>query len=242
MGRPAAAPGPALAELPTPAWDPERVRQTADEVLSRPEYDGVAPSLLERAQIWVTELLGRAFAAAGSTTGGAIAAVVVLLAVVAVVAWLVVRFIRRIGTVPSRDEPVVTLGARTGDQWRADADAVEGDGRWREALRCRYRALLADLAGRGLVTEVAGRTTGEYLAELSARLPDAQTAFTEATRGFESAWYGGTAVERDDVAAVRDAAARVLTVAGGDSLASAAGQSSQAPVSGAAGPGADRQA
>ena len=53
-------------------------------------------------------------------------------------------------------------GARTAAQWRAEAAAHDAAGRWREALRCRYRALVAELAGRGLVEEIPGRTSGEY--------------------------------------------------------------------------------
>src|SRR4029450_4451834 len=60
----------------------------------------------------------------------------------------------------------------------------------RAALRSRYRALAPDLASRGLVEEVPGRTAGEYRRQVGRALPEAATDFAGATELFEVAWYG----------------------------------------------------
>ena len=60
--------------------------------------------------------------------------------------------------------------------WRAEADEHRRDGRFREALRCRYRALVGDLARRGLIDEIPGRTTGEERAQLRVIRPVAGAA------------------------------------------------------------------
>jgi hypothetical protein len=99
---------------------------------------------------------------------------------------------------------------RPAAEWRAEAEAHETAGRWRPALRCRYRALVADLASRGLVEEVPGRTTGEYRRQVDAAVPDVAPAFDGATLLFEGAWYGGRDTGADDAARFRALEARVL--------------------------------
>jgi hypothetical protein len=79
---------------------------------------------------------------------------------------------------------------RPAAEWLADAAACEARSDWRGALRCRYRALVADLAQRGLVEEIAGRTTGEYRAAVAETLPASADLFAGATELFELAWYG----------------------------------------------------
>jgi hypothetical protein len=77
-------------------------------------------------------------------------------------------------------------------------------------LRCRYRALVADLATRGLVDEIPGRTTGEYRRELASSLPSALDEFSGATDLFERAWYGEVPMGPDEHARFRSHADRVL--------------------------------
>lgn len=82
--------------------------------------------------------------------------------------------------------------------WRAEADEHRRAGRFREALRCRYRALVGDLARRGLIDEIPGRTTGEERAQLTAVRPPAGGPFTTAADLFDEAWYGRATVDDAD--------------------------------------------
>ena len=82
--------------------------------------------------------------------------------------------------------------------WRAEADEHRRAGRYREALRCRYRALVGDLARRGLIDEIPGRTTGEERTQLRRVQPDAGTPFASAADLFDGAWYGHVAVAASD--------------------------------------------
>jgi len=74
--------------------------------------------------------------------------------------------------------------------WRTEAEAHRRAGRYREALRCRYRALVGDLARRGLIDEIPGRTTGEERAQLRRVTPAASRPFNAAADLFDGAWYG----------------------------------------------------
>ena len=71
---------------------------------------------------------------------------------------------------------------------------------WRDALRARYRVLVGELAARGLIGDLVGRTTGELVADVRASAPAVVPAFAAATDIFEETWYGGATVgaaERD---------------------------------------------
>lgn len=88
--------------------------------------------------------------------------------------------------------------SREPTNWRAEADEHRRAGRYREALRCRYRALVGDLARRGLIDEIPGRTTGEERTQLRQVQPTAGAPFTLAADLFDDAWYGHHEVGADD--------------------------------------------
>lgn len=167
---------------------PEEIRQLADDIVARPAFREQEPSLIQRAQGEVEDLIGRIVQAAFSGSAGSIIGWIVLLAAVGVVIFFLARLG---GTVQADRRPgVVVEGVHRRDPaaWRAEADALEAEGRWKEGLRCRYRALVGDLVAEGLLDDVAGRTTGEYRAELAGD-PQRSAPFSAATELFELAWY-----------------------------------------------------
>ena len=85
---------------------------------------------------------------------------------------------------------VVIDRSREPQGWRGEADEHSAAGRYRDALRCRYRALVGDLARRGLLDEIPGRTTGEERRQLRVSAPNAVPLFREAADLFDAAWYG----------------------------------------------------
>jgi Domain of unknown function (DUF4129) len=197
-------------ELRVPVRDPEQVREVVREVLSRPEFRPPQRSLAERILDWALELIGRLLAALGGSGAGGIVGLVLLALVLVGVGVLVARFSR--GLTPSPEVAVAVPGGRrrSAAEWRAEAEAHERAGAWREAVRSRYRALVADLAARGLVEEVPGRTAGEYRREVGRALPEAATDFAGATELFEVAWYGPSGTGAGDAAHLRDLSERVL--------------------------------
>lgn len=203
----------AAVTLPPPTVDPEQVRRTVDEVLARPEYRPSRPSLLDRVWGWVLDQLGRLLDALGAQGGNLVAWAVVLI-ILAVFVAVAVWFLRGVRADPDVVDPVTGAIGRTGADWAAEAAGHEHAGRWREALRCRYRGLIAELAVAGLVEEAPGRTTGEYLAELRAGLPGADPGATALTRDFEAVWYGSAPASGQDVQRLRAYADEVRRHAG----------------------------
>ena len=206
--------GPGAAELRPPQREPAAAREAARRVLDRPEYRRPAPTLLQRARRWVVEQLERLL---GGLLGGGrgetlfwVVAGVGLLAVIV----MVFRFSRGVSADVARRVSAPVTGRRTAAEWRAEAQSHEAAGRWRAGLRCRYRALVAELVDRGLVDDVPGRTAGEYRSEVRERVPEAAEPFGAATDLFEQAWYGNRPTGEDEAAAFERLAGRVVAGAG----------------------------
>jgi hypothetical protein len=189
-------------DLPDPQNDPERVREMADEILSRPEYRDPSESVIQRVRDAIAEffadlLEGIGF---GSSGGGSVLGWVVMVVLTALVAGLVFWLVRslvgdgwgRRGKDGESDPVILAVDEhRTPDEWLAEAERHEGEGRWREGLLCRYRSLATRLVELEVIPEAVGRTAGEYVGDVAARLPAGAGPFRAATDLFESAWYGG---------------------------------------------------
>jgi Domain of unknown function (DUF4129) len=210
-----------LDELPIPSNDPGAERDLADEILSRPEYRDPPQSLWDRINEAIGEFVGDLLSLVGFG-GGSVAPIVAWLVMALLVGglgwllwWAISSGRWTEGRARRRDEgdPVIvaTDAYRSARDWRSEAEAHEAAGRWRPALRCRYRALVADLAARGLVEEVPGRTAGEYRRQVDAVVPEVAPAFAGATSLFEGAWYGGRSTGAEEAARFRELEARVLS-------------------------------
>jgi hypothetical protein len=191
------------------ARDPDSIRRAAHDILAQPQFRTPSPSALERARHWVGQQLARALddVLAGHLT---LLGAIVLVAVVAALVALVVRAIRGPHGTGALHGPPVTYVRRPPADWLAEAAGCEASGDWRGALRARYRALVAELARRGLVDEIPGRTTGEYRAELTVSVPGSAATFSGATDLFELAVYGHADVGPGDAAELKSLANDVL--------------------------------
>jgi hypothetical protein len=179
-------------ELPPPAHDPAVVRDLADRILREARFDGPSKSISDRILEWFGEQLGRVLGSFVGSGAGTLVAWALVAGAVGVVIYLVVRY-GRVGSLARQRERSADLMVeltRTPAEWRADATALEAQGRWKEGLRCRHRAMIGELVRRGAVSDQAGRTAGEYVRDVMVSLPDAAPAMAAATELFEAAWYG----------------------------------------------------
>jgi len=202
--------------IPPSEHDPEAVRQLADRILSEARFDRPPESIPDRVMSWLGDQLARALGGLVGGGGGTLVAWVILLGAVGGVVYLLVRHGRvSIPSLARADEPEAMVElTRSAREWRADADRLEAEGRWAEGLRCRHRALVADLVGRGAIPEQPGRTAGEYVRDVARTLPEATPALAAATDLFEAAWYGGADTGPAEAERFVDLDARVLAVQG----------------------------
>lgn len=194
--------------------DPAGVRDAARHILSSPAFRTPSKPLLDRARDWVFHQIGRvisnlASGGAGSTIGIAI----VILAAIAIV-FVVSRYSRTVRPDAAHRLPALVVERRPARDWLADAAAYEQAGAWRDAVRCRYRALVAELAGRGILDEVPGTTAGEYRQVVSRRAPTVGRPFGQASELFERAWYGDEPGGAQEAGQLRRLADDVLTGVG----------------------------
>ncbi|MGH9212297.1 MAG: DUF4129 domain-containing protein [Acidimicrobiales bacterium] len=214
-------------ELPESEHDPSRVREAADDIMSRPEYQEPPKTLFERIVDWIGERLGDTVS--GLSLGGALpqfVAWLILIALLAGVGFLIVKSVQagswgRIARRRTEDAQVITSAERhrSASDWMAEAVGHEAGGRWREGLLCRYRALVTQLVAREVLAEVVGRTAGEYVRDVSARWPNAAASFVAATDLFEAAWYGGRETgpaERDRFSTLAERTLEVLSPTAAD--------------------------
>lgn len=222
------APGDGGPDLPPTNQVPAEVRRQAAAIVNAKPKAAAEPNLVERVVRWVIDRIDSLLGGLSGGGSGTWLAVVVLVAVAAGLVVLAV-FVVRSGALTRRrtkapSPHVVTEPSRPPEAWRAEAEAHEAGGRFRDALRCRYRSLVVELDERGLLDEVPGRTTGEERAQLAVRAPASAPHFAQATALFEATWYGGAPVGSVDLAEFRRLEALVLAGRpSGASLALAAG-------------------
>jgi hypothetical protein len=201
---------PAGERLPEPEPSTSASNSEADSVLSGVEYQEPPKSFWETVGEWFQEQLGKVFNSTGSFWSGF--AYIILAVLVGAVAFLLVRLR---GTARFRGNDAgfeFDLEDRRPPQaWLKDAERFEARGEWKQALRCRFRALVGELIELGALRDLPGRTTGEYRVEMRAFAPAASDAFVGATDLFERAWYGDEATGPEQNARFRDLADRSVT-------------------------------
>lgn len=208
--------------LPPPDRPAGEIRETAEEILRRPEFRDDR-SIYDRITEWLSERLSEFLSTLTGGGRGAFIAWGLFLIALAAIAYLVWRIVRDGGARVDRrvaSGPSVTVqhAGQGAAAWRAEADAHAAAGRWRDAVRCRWRAMVADLVERRTIDEVPGTTSGEYRRLVAAAAPGAAEPFAAGTDVFDRAWYGGIDVGAADHEAVREAAALTtrLVTAGPD--------------------------
>jgi hypothetical protein len=194
----------------------EELRSTARELLSRPPYreaaDGPVTDLLRRAREAVARFVELVLGTVSGDTRVAWVIVAVGTALLALVVWRATRgwnADRTVAAVPEV-EP-----ARSAADWVADAGSHAAAGRWRDAVRCRYAALVTTLVEQGTVDDVAGRTVGELDREVELAAPTLAPAVRRAGDTFEEVWYGHAAAGPDEMRVIVDATDELFRRLGG---------------------------
>jgi hypothetical protein len=108
-----------------------------------------------------------------------------------ILAVVVVVLICRIGYVVPERKAAAAAAARQGrTDWDRLAREAMARGDLAGAVRARYGALLAALAGRGIVPDTPSLTAGECRRAVAGGLPGVYLAVAKATTVFESVMYG----------------------------------------------------
>lgn len=181
--------------LPAPDIDANEARERADSIMARSEFSS-SESILERLSRWLDELFTGLFDALAGGGAGTVVGIVILGGLVVGLVWVIAQWQpggRRTRSTLTLDVTVDRAGESElwgAPEWQAESVRLAGLGRFDDAIRARYRALLAELFAAGLLDDVAGRTAGEYRRELAAAVPGVASTFDDLTGQFELVWYG----------------------------------------------------
>jgi hypothetical protein len=190
------------------------VRDATRRILSGAEFRTAPKPLFDRARDWVFHQIGRIITNLVSGGARSIVGVGIVILAAIVIVLVVVRYSRTVRADPARRLPALVIERRPARDWLADAIAYEQAGAWRDAVRCRYRALLAELAGRGVLDEIPGTTAGEYRQTVARRAPAVGRPFGQASELFERAWYGDEPGGPDEAGRLRNLTDEVLAGVG----------------------------
>lgn len=195
--------------------DPEVVDGEVRRVMSERRFS-YEPSLLERIGDWLAERVDLPGLGGGGTFGGGAGAWVAWLIIAVAAVLVVVAVVQAVRGRPSKagdDGPATEAEVehrRRAGEWASDAERFEAEGRWKDAVRARYRELVRTLVDRRQLPDVPGRTTGELRRDLATTTPDAADAFDTACLVFELAWYADVPVGPEQLQRLRAAATAVL--------------------------------
>lgn len=191
----------------------ERIANTISDMLSW------IREKLKKLLDWLFDLLPRRRNAAGQPTAGlhwiVWAVVGAILLIILYLAFDVLRRSRARG--PDEVETSAPIGSKQDEdplsrgatEWERYASDLANAGRFREAIRAWYHAVLVTCYAAGILHFRKGRTNWEYIASLAPSLewrPDA----IELTRRFEQEWYGALQSSRDAYDACSGRARSVL--------------------------------
>ncbi|HEY2152655.1 MAG TPA: DUF4129 domain-containing protein [Vicinamibacterales bacterium] len=191
-----------------PAAERSRERAILRDVLSAHEFAGLeGPSWSDRLRQRFLQALVRLFSSRPSsiaTIGSVIVYGLVALALV-VLALASYRFIQRSSRIEIAPPSPANTRLRDWPQWLADAQAMAGQRRWREAIHFTYWCAVAFLEANGAWRPDRARTPREYLRLLSSSTAERES-LGALTRDFEEIWYGYATA---DQAAFEGAVARL---------------------------------
>ncbi|HTU88932.1 MAG TPA: DUF4129 domain-containing protein, partial [Gemmataceae bacterium] len=152
------------------------------------------------------------------------------LALAVVVAGVILYLASPHSPKPKKDEPAATASGLSAENdarhvlegspaalWR-QADTLAGDGRFRDAVRLLYLAVLALLHRQRFIRFEPTRTNGEYVRQVRLSVqapPELHEPFEQLTHLFETAWYGERPCESSDYRACRTLAEEMQQIAVG---------------------------
>ncbi|WP_426562289.1 DUF4129 domain-containing protein [Angustibacter sp. McL0619] len=185
----------------TAPLEPGRIlaREWARQELSDPVYARARPGLLHRAVQWVLTKLGEIDFRPSALTNpyAALALLALLVVVVAVVVRLRTGRLRGPSRGPRQDglfdDAVLSAG-----QHRLLAEHAAAQGRWADAVRERFRAVVRSLDERALLDDRPGRTADEAAREAGRVLPDLADRLTLAATVFDDVSYGDRPATAED--------------------------------------------
>lgn len=201
---------------------PEEIRTDTKRILSREDFS-YKKGYLERFLEWLADRLGNREVSTPKASGGFLSGIigtvlawVILLAAIAAVVFIVARYVRfrrpKLAKEKVEAPDAVIEHNRSVKEWNSEAERLEADGDWKQAIRARYRMLVRELTDRGQLPDIAGSTTTELREALAETTPSATGDFDAASALFELPWYAAEETGPEENAQIRRLSDEILAV------------------------------
>ncbi len=171
--------------------DRDSARRAAAEELSDPKYRDARPSFLQEVGQWLGDRLDELLNSLSSDAPGGVFGLV-LVVVLLIVLVVVIRLrTGKIARTSRAGGAVFRSRRKSADDYRRSAGEAAAAGRFDDAVRDRFRAVVRALEERALLDTRSGRTADEAAAEAGLLLPNVADRLRQGARLFDDVHYGG---------------------------------------------------
>lgn len=179
-----------LSEVPVDIDRDDAAKRAAAE-LADPRYAQARPGPVQSVAQWIGEQLDRLFSTLSQAMPGGIFGLI-LVVVLLIVLVVVVRLrVGKVARAAQAGRAVFGERRRGADDYRRSATEAAATGRYADAVREQFRALVRALEERALLEPRSGRTADEAAAEGGFLLPNVADGLRAAARLFDDIHYGG---------------------------------------------------
>lgn len=180
----------------------DEARRLAEEELANPVYED-EPPLTQQILEWILRQLDELIAAAGSSLSGwgALALLIPIAIIVAFVLWRFGPMARRAAR---GEESLFGTTKRSAAEYRRAADEAADAEDWTTSVLERFRAIVAGLEERDILTAKAGRTADEAARDAGRLLPALADRLAAGAVTFDDVRYGERTATRNEAMAMRE--------------------------------------
>ncbi|MEV6874076.1 DUF4129 domain-containing protein [Amycolatopsis sp. NPDC051128] len=171
--------------------DRDAARRAAAEELSDPKYRDARPNFLQQIGQWLGEQLEKLLDGLSSAVPGGIFGLLLVLVLLIVLVVVIRLRTGKIARAAKAERAVFGATRKSADDYRRAAAEAVSAGRYDDAVRDRFRAVVRALEERALLDVRSGRTADEAAAEAGVLLPDVATELRQGARLFDDVHYGG---------------------------------------------------
>jgi hypothetical protein len=179
-----------LADVPVDI-DRDAARRAAAEELTDPKYRDARPNVLQQLGQWLGEQLEKLLNGLSSVVPGGIFGLLLVLVLLIVLVVVIRLRTGKVARAAKAGRAVFGEQRRGADDYRRSAAEAAAAGRYGDAVRDRFRAVVRALEERALLDVRSGRTADEAAAEAGVLLPDVAAPLREGARLFDDVHYGG---------------------------------------------------
>jgi len=171
--------------------DRDSARRAAAEELSDPRYRDARPSFLQQIGQWLSEQLEKLLNGLSSDSPGGVFGLLLVLALLIVLVVVIRLRTGKVARAARAGQAVFGGQRKSAGDYRRSAEEAAAAGRFDDAVRDRFRAVVRALEERALLDTRSGRTADEAAAEAGVLLPNVADRLRQGARLFDDVHYGG---------------------------------------------------